>query len=160
MEGNTSRIIGTAMLITVGVGTLNSFYKTKKPPSTRFLIGSGAVYVVLSAIAEGEPEVAKALAAAVATTVVIGDGGGVLSYLNGHGETDTTRPKSEQEDNSPLVSSADIYTTEAGPFTPEASGLEEFEEHGGWAQDSSITAIRPQVFVPDVIGLFPGMVTN
>lgn len=160
MEGNTSRIIGTAMLITVGVGTLNSFYKTKKPPSVRFLIGSGAVFVTLSAVGEGEPEIAKALAVAVATTVVLGDGGGVLSYLNQHGETDTTRPKSEAEANNPLRSSAELYDSEGGPFTPETGGLEEFQEHGAFGLANSTVAVRPQQFTPDIIGLFPGMVTN
>lgn len=160
METGTSRVIGTAMLLSVGVGTLNSFYKTKKPPSIRFLIGSGAVFVVLSAIGEGEPEVAKALSVAVATTVVLGDGGGVLSYLNQHGETDTTRPKSEAETNSPLRSSADLYNSEEGPYVPETGDLAEFQEHGSFAYSGSITKIQPPVFVPDVIGLFPGMVTS
>lgn len=159
MEAGTSRIIGTAMLISVGVGTLNSFYKTKKPPSFRFLIGSGAVYVALSAIGEGEPEVAKALAVAVSTTIVLGDGGGVLSYLSQNGEIDTTRPKSDAEVNTPLGTSAELYGSEEGPFTPELGELEEFQEHGGWADSGSITRIHQQPFVPDVIGLIPGMVS-
>src|SRR6266487_2317050 len=109
MEGNTSRVIGTAALISVGVGTLNSFYKTKKPPSLRFFVGSGAAFVILSAIGEAEPEVGKALAVAVAVTMIFGEGNGALAYLNHHGETDTTPPKSEAGETSPLVSSADEY---------------------------------------------------
>lgn len=158
MDTNTSRIIGTAALISVGVGTLNSFYKSKKPPSARFLIGSGAAFVILSAIGEGEPEVAKALAIAVATTTVLGDGGGVLSYIN-NGEIDTKKSNPlSAEDGTALVSSADIYGGETGPFTPETpDDLEEFQEHGAELYPSSVVVIRPKPFLNDTIGLIPGM---
>lgn len=156
MDGSAQKAIATASLITVGVGTLNSFYKTKKPPSVRFLIGSGAAYVILSAIGEGEPEVAKALAFAVATTVVLGDGGGVLSYLNGHGETDTK--KAQPDDNAPLTSSADLYAASTGPFTPELdTDLDEFQEDGAYLWPSSVSKIQPQQFQLDLVGAFPGV---
>jgi hypothetical protein len=93
----TSKVIGTAGIISVGVGTANSYIKNDRPPSFRFLIGSGVAYLGLSALSEVEPEVAKGLAIAIATTVLLGDGGGVLSYIATHGETDTQKPKSPKK---------------------------------------------------------------
>lgn len=156
MDGNASRVIGTAALITVGVGSLNSLYKNKKPPSMRFLIGSGAAFVILSAIGEGEPEVAKALAVAMAATVVIGDGGGVLSYMNGHGELDTKKPNPQTaDDNSPLFSSADLYEGQEGPFTPDPSSNSDYD--GKYGYDSSVVAVRTTTYRPDTITLIPGL---
>lgn len=158
MDGNASRVIGTAALISVGVGTLNSFWKDKKPPSMRFLIGSGAAYVILSAIGEAEPEVAKALAVAMAVTVTLGDGGGVLSYIS-KGEIDTKKknPNSAAEDGAPLVSSADLYEgAEVASFTPD----EEDEGHSDssqWLYPSSVAKIQPQVFVRDSLTPIPGI---
>ena len=88
---DAQRVIATSALISVGVGSANSLAKQQKLPSARFLIGSGVAFLALSALAEAEPEVAKALAIAVLTTVLIGQGDGVLSYLNQHGELDTQR---------------------------------------------------------------------
>jgi hypothetical protein len=82
-------------LIAVSVGTINSVAKKHEMPSSRFLIGSGAAFLILSALAEAEPEVAKALAFAIATTVVIGQGDGVLSYLNQRGEIDTQKQQQQ-----------------------------------------------------------------
>ena len=156
MEASANRVITTAALISVGVGTLNSFYKYKKPPSARFLIGSGAAYVILSAIGEGEPEVAKALALAVATTVIIGDGGGVLSYLN-NGEIDTKKPNPlSAEDGTPLVSSADLYEgEEVETFTPDPTPLQ--ERNWSFVWPSSTVAIHEQPFEQFPITPIPGI---
>lgn len=91
---DSSRVIGTCALVTLGVGSLNSIAKNKTLPSSRFLIGTGVAFFILSALAEAEPEVAKALSLAVVTTVVIGQGDGALSYLNHRGEIDTQQSKS------------------------------------------------------------------
>lgn len=92
---DTKRVIGVAALVTVGVGTANSMLKEQRPPSTRFLIGCGMTFLVLSAMAEfptGE-EVAKGLALGVMTTVLLsGDAGGLLAYID-KGEFDTNPKK-------------------------------------------------------------------
>lgn len=90
----TNRVITTAGIITVAVGTVNAIAKDKRLPSTRFLIGSGVAFLIISALADVEPELASAFAIAVATTVVLGDGGGVLSYIN-TGEIDTQKKKGD-----------------------------------------------------------------
>jgi hypothetical protein len=90
MDSSTSRMIGTAAVIAVGVGSANAVLRDKRLPSAKFLIGSGVAFLTISALAEAEPEVAKALAGAVATTVVLGEGGGVLSYFD-TGEMDTKK---------------------------------------------------------------------
>lgn len=90
------KVIATAGIISVGIGSANSVLKHKRPPSSKFLIGSGAAYLILSALADVEPEVAKGLAMGVATTVVLGEGGGVLEYING-GEMDTAPKKKPQK---------------------------------------------------------------
>lgn len=87
-----NRVIATAGIIAVAVGSVNAIAKDKKLPSTKFLIGSGVAFLILSAIADVEPELAQALAIAVCTTVVLGEGGGVLSYIN-NGEMDTKKTK-------------------------------------------------------------------
>lgn len=85
-----SKVIPTCALIVLGVGSVNSVAKNKRLPSSRFLIGTGVVFLVLSAIADVvDEQVANALAIAVAVTVVLGDGDGVFSYVNKHGEADT-----------------------------------------------------------------------
>lgn len=94
---NNQTVIATAGLISVGVGTVNSIAKDKKPPSTRFLIGSGVAFLILSAMAnggDGLAELAKGLALGVMTTVLLGDGGGVLTYL-GEREIDTRKKGSD-----------------------------------------------------------------
>lgn len=92
---DTKRVIGVAAIVTVGVGTVNAYVKDQKPPSTRFLIGCGMTFLVLSAMAEfptGE-EIAKGLAMGVMTTVLLsGEASGLLSYIN-KGEFDTTPKK-------------------------------------------------------------------
>lgn len=87
------RVIAACALIAVSVGSANKITKDKSLPSTRFLIGSGVAFLILSAMAdmgEGAAEVAKGLAAGIMTTVVLGDGGGLLSYID-HGEVDTQK---------------------------------------------------------------------
>lgn len=91
----SSRVIATAGLIAVAVGSVNSIGKNKRLPSSRFLIGSGVAFLVLSALAEVDQELANALAIAVCITVVMGEGGGVLSYIN-TGEMDTQKKKGDQ----------------------------------------------------------------
>lgn len=87
------RIIGVCALLAVAVGSLNSIFRNKRLPSTRFLIGSGVAFLILSAMAETETggELAKGLATGVLTTVILGEGGGLLTYLDQRGETDTRR---------------------------------------------------------------------
>lgn len=82
------RVIGTAAVIAVGVGSVNAVAQDKRLPSAKFLIGSGVTFMILSALSDAEPEIAKAFAIAIATTIVLGDGGGVLAYIN-TGEVDT-----------------------------------------------------------------------
>lgn len=94
---NTQRIIATAGIVSVGVGSLNAVSKYKRPPSSRFLIGSGIVYLALSMFANVSGEVAKGLAIGIMTTVLLGDGGGVLSYLD-TGEVDTRKPAKAKGD--------------------------------------------------------------
>lgn len=88
---NAHKVIATAGIVSVGIGTVNSFGKNHTPPSARFLIGSGAAFLLISGLAEFEPEIGQALALAVMTTVLLGEGGGALSYINGKGEIDTQR---------------------------------------------------------------------
>jgi hypothetical protein len=87
-----TKVIPTAAVIVLGVGSVNSIAKNKKLPSTRFLIGTGVVFMVLAILAEADEQVANALAIAVAVTVVLGEGDGVFSYVNRHGEADTKAP--------------------------------------------------------------------
>lgn len=77
-------------MITVIVGTLNNIYKSDKLPGLRFYFGNGVLFLMLSLLAEFEDEVAKTLALAVATFVVIGEGGGVLDHFMGKGASSTT----------------------------------------------------------------------
>lgn len=86
----SNRVIATAGLVAISVGSANAVFKHKQLPSTKFLIGSGVAFLILSALSEAEPELANAFAIAIATTVVLGDGGGVLSYIN-NGEMDTKK---------------------------------------------------------------------
>lgn len=88
----SNRVIATAGIVAVAVGSANSIGKNHKLPSAKFLIGSGVAFLVLSALAEVDLELANALAIAVCVTVVLGEGGGVLSYIN-HGEMDTAKSK-------------------------------------------------------------------
>lgn len=91
------KVIATAALISVGVGSANSIFKYKKAPSTKFLIGSGVAFLLLSGMANSQAlaEVAKGLALGIMTTILLGDGGGVLTYFAGEKETDTRAPKSK-----------------------------------------------------------------
>lgn len=91
---DAQKVIATAGLISVSVGSANSVIKYKRPPSTRFLIGSGIAFLVLSAMGNTESlgEVAKGLAVGVMTTILLGEGGGVLTYFIGERESDTRKP--------------------------------------------------------------------
>lgn len=81
----------TAGFITLIVGVVNSFVQKKQWPSGRFLIGTGIVFFVLSALAEAETEMANALATAVAVFAVLGEGGGIADHITPRGELDTQR---------------------------------------------------------------------
>lgn len=96
---DAQKVIATAGLISVGVGSGNSILKYHKPPSSRFLIGSGLAYFLLSALAETEAgaEVAKGLALGIMTTILLGDGGGLLSYFAGTKEQNTTKPQEDSK---------------------------------------------------------------
>lgn len=100
MAADTKKIIGVAAIVTVGVGTANAYLKDQKPPSTRFLIGVGMTFFILSAMSEfptGD-EIAKGLAMGVMTTVLLsGEAGGLLAYID-KGEMNTN-PKKKEEQN-------------------------------------------------------------
>ena len=83
----------TAGFITLVVGVVNSFVQKKQWPSGRFLIGTGIVFFVLSALAESEAEMANALATAIAVFAVLGEGGGIADHFTPRGELDTQRQK-------------------------------------------------------------------
>lgn len=94
MPANNQTIIATAAVVSVGVGSANSVFKYKKPPATRFLIGSGVAFLLLSAMANSDTlgEIAKGLALGIMSTILLGDGGGVLSYFAGEAEMNTKKP--------------------------------------------------------------------
>lgn len=134
--GTDNRFIMSCAAVAIGVGSVNAVAKEKRLPSTQFLIGSGVAFLIISAMAEAEPDLAKAFAGAIATTVVLGEGGGVLSYINARGEMDTAkrssskgretsavRPNSnksvdvESEDRTP-VSAPTIPQRRTGPLVP------------------------------------------
>lgn len=125
------RVIAACALIAVSVGSANRITKDKQLPSTRFLIGSGVAFLILSAMAdmgEGAAEVAKGLAAGIMTTVVLGDGGGLLSYID-HGEVDTQKKRKPKAP--PVVRTRDTVFTHV-------------KSHGG-------------TFRPDTLTAFPGL---
>lgn len=125
------RVIAACALIAVSVGSANKVIKDKRLPSTRFLIGSGVAFLILSAMAdmgEGAAEVAKGLAAGVMSTVVLGEGGGLLSYID-HGEVDTQKKSTPKH--TPAPRTRDTVFTHV-------------KSHGG-------------TFRPDTLTAFPGL---
>lgn len=138
MPTTNQTVIATAGLISVGVGTINSIAKDKKPPSTRFLIGSGVAFLILSAMSsmgDGLGELAKGLALGVMTTVLLGDGGGVLSYLG------------ERE----------IDTKKAAPSAPKGSDAESAEREGVFtsARVSVPNVVNGATYRSDNLAPFP-----
>lgn len=111
---DSSKVIGTCAVVVIGVGTANSLGKHKRLPSTRFLVGSAATFLILSALSEGEPDVAKALALAVTTTVVLGEGDGLFSYVNKHGEADTSSKTGKAKPPPVLLQAQDPIPDETG----------------------------------------------
>lgn len=95
MASDAQKVIATAGIISVGVGSANSILKYKRTPSYRFLVGSGVAYLLLSAMGNSAAmaEVAKGLALGIMTTVLLGDGGGLLTYIAGEKETNTTKAR-------------------------------------------------------------------
>lgn len=124
------RILATSAIVAVGVGTANSFIRYHRPPSTRFLVGSGIAFLTLSALAEAEPELAQSFGMAIASTVVLGEGSGLFSYVNKWGEADTHRgatdPKGgplgrareREDDPQGAMSTMDAPEAYAALFTP------------------------------------------
>lgn len=94
---DTEKVVATAGLVSVAVGSANSIVKYKRPPSTRFLIGSGVAFMALSAMAASDTfgELAKGLALGVMSTILLGEGGGVMTYFAGKEEVDTRKPKKD-----------------------------------------------------------------
>lgn len=121
----SNKVIATAGIITVGVGSANAIANHKTLPSTRFLLGSGVLFLILSVMADsGLDELAKALSIAVMTTVILGEGNGVLSWINQKGEVDTQRSANvKRRENAAGVTtnkSVNVYGTHgasAGPDT-------------------------------------------
>lgn len=103
MATGNQKVIATAGIISVGVGSANAVLKHKRLPSYKFLVGSAIAYLLLSAMGNTEAmgEVAKGLALGVMTTVVLGEGGGVLSYIAGDGEMDTATERRILTDSEP-----------------------------------------------------------
>lgn len=100
MASDTQKVIATAGLISVGVGSANAVFKFKRRPSTRFLIGSGIAYLILSAMGNSDTlgEIAKGLALGIMTTIIMGEGGGLASYFLEKEAEDTRRPGADRED--------------------------------------------------------------
>lgn len=95
---DAGKVVGIAAVVTLTVGATNSILKDKKPPSGRFLIGTGVAFCILAAMAEfdGSDEIAKGIALGVMTTVVLsGEAGGLLSYID-TGELKTTKPAEDK----------------------------------------------------------------
>lgn len=94
------RVLATSAIIALGIGSINSIAKYKRPPSARFVLGTGAAFFALSVLAEAEPDLAKAFGVAIASTVVLGQGDGLFSYINKYGEANTQAgakdPKSDR----------------------------------------------------------------
>lgn len=95
MSVTNQRVVASAAIISVGVGSANAILKYHRLPSHRFIVGSGLSYLLLSAMAQGEAsgEIAKGLALGVMTTILLGDGGGLFSYIAGDAETDTAKKR-------------------------------------------------------------------
>jgi len=93
MSVTNQKVIATAGLVSVGVGSANAVLKYKRLPSWKFLVGSAFAFMILSAMGQGETtgEVAKGLALGVMTTVLLGEGGGLFSYVAGDAEVDTAK---------------------------------------------------------------------
>lgn len=138
---DAQKIIATAGIVSVGVGSANAVLKHKRPPSSKFLIGSGVAYLGLSALAQGQPDVAQGLALGIMTTIVLGEGGGVLSYLDERGETDTQKAKKPKDD-------------EIGaPFNNPARPLEDIGGGGDFPEPDSMNG----AYRPDTVPGFPGL---
>lgn len=90
--GKASKVVGVSMVLTVTVGVLNSLAKEEKLPSARFIVGSGVVWMVLSGLADVEPEIAAPLSIAILTTSLFSKEPGVLEFLNKRGEVTPTTP--------------------------------------------------------------------
>lgn len=95
MSSTNQKVIATAGLVSVGVGSANAVLKYHRLPSFKFLVGSAFAFMILSAMGQGETtgEVAKGLALGVMTTVLLGDGGGLFSYVAGDAEVDTAKKR-------------------------------------------------------------------
>lgn len=115
-------IITGSLVITLIIGCLNSIYKTDKLPSFRFFFGSGVLFLMLTVLADWEEEIAKALALAIVTFTVLGEGGGVLDHFMGSHPSASKTTLNTDPKQGPVT--ADIHRQPGGlPTTVAASGL-------------------------------------
>lgn len=61
------RVVSGSVAIVFLIGIVKSVRTQGKLPSARFFFGSGILYLILSGIAEAEPEIAQNLALAIVT---------------------------------------------------------------------------------------------
>lgn len=100
---SAQRVIFVSMVITVGIGGGTKLLKENKWPSPRYLMGVGLTFLILSALAEWEPQVAGPLSGAVVATSLFADGGhGILSWFD-TGELSTAPPKPKSHTPAPKV---------------------------------------------------------
>jgi hypothetical protein len=89
VSSKNKSIVTGCVVLTIIIGTLNNVYKRNSLPGLRFYFGSGIMWLFLVGLGEFEEEVSKTLALAVATFVVIGEGGGMLDGFLGTGASKT-----------------------------------------------------------------------
>lgn len=91
LRTKNSNVIIAAAVLTFGIGILTSVQKRGRLPAFRFFVGNSLLWLALLALDEFEPEIANALSIAIATFVVIGEGGGVLNrYVENRNPTPPT----------------------------------------------------------------------
>lgn len=134
MKGD-QKIIVSSMVFVFALGVLNSVRKDHKLPSARFLIGTGILFSGLSLLSEAQPDLAKGLALTVATTAFVGQGDGVLTFLQDRGELDTRRK--------PAPAKGGVQTAQVARRQPPN-------------QTTRAGAARPRT-VPGTLPAFPGI---
>jgi hypothetical protein len=77
------------MVITMGLGFINSFLVKRTTPRIRLFIGAMIVFILLSATAEFSPELAGGFAILVLVSAFLLEGGGVLNFLMKRGTHDS-----------------------------------------------------------------------
>lgn len=116
------RVIAVSGTVALGAILVTTAKDKKELPGARFWIGSGVAYLLLSALAEVEPDVASAFGIAILTTVLIGEGNGVLSYIATRQQIDTSKNPSRSQGWTPKISgdASDVHAP-ATPGTPRRS---------------------------------------